>query len=115
MRFFHFSPCRNFFSIKSRGLRVNTGKTGFCVTRKCIARYRVQFGMQPIFLTSSPLSIVRTQLGDTWKKYDLYRVDIAPSLLERNRWCSPEFEYICREDIPPEALSLVLPARVLFR
>lgn len=103
--------------IFTEGLRINTGKTGFC-PRTAHRRYKRAFGMQPIFLTNR-VNLIRTMLTPDWiikNKAVLLEVDVelikdvnynAGGFIlidDDNNYIPTEYRYL--EDIQPKNIRL---------
>ena len=65
MELYHITKGKYLTSILSEGLKVNSGKIGFC-KKDAHKRYRSNYGMQPLFLTNDVEFIMKTMLTNNW-------------------------------------------------
>jgi hypothetical protein len=67
MELYHITKEKYLTSILIEGLKINSGKTGFC-KKDAHKRYKSYYGMQPIFLTNDIEFISKTMLTNGWVK-----------------------------------------------
>lgn len=67
MTLYHITKEKHLPSILIEGLKVNSGKTGFC-KKEVHKDYKFLYEMQPIFLTNDIEFISKTMLTDEWIK-----------------------------------------------
>jgi|Laugresbdmm110sn_2_1035109.scaffolds.fasta_scaffold115578_1 hypothetical protein len=67
MELYHITKEKYLTSILTEGLKINSGKTGFC-RKDAHKRYKSNYGMQPIFLTNDIEFISKTMLTNGWVK-----------------------------------------------
>jgi hypothetical protein len=65
MELYHITKEKYINSILTEGLKINSGKTGFC-KKDAHQRYKLNYGMQPIFLTNDIEFISKTMLTNGW-------------------------------------------------
>ncbi len=65
MELYHITKEKYLNSILTEGLKINSGKTGFC-KKDAHQRYKRNYGMQPIFLTDDIEFISKTMLTNGW-------------------------------------------------
>lgn len=65
MELYHITKEKHLISILTDGLKINSGKTGFC-GKDAHRRYKSDYGMQPIFLTNDIEFISKTMLTNDW-------------------------------------------------
>ena len=64
---FHITPLKNLSRILEKGLEVNSSNNGF-VPKSAIKNYYKKYGMQPVFLTTNPVDVYKTQLTESYVK-----------------------------------------------
>ena len=86
MRMFHITKGKFVPGIIVHGLRINSGKLGFCSSLSAyLANVKSKYGMQPIFLTDDPTYIVEHMLSPTWTKtHKATLVEVEVDLNEGN-------------------------------
>jgi hypothetical protein len=67
MELYHITKEKYLNSILTEGLKINSGKIGFC-KKDAHQRYKKNYGMQPIFLTNDIEFISKTMLTNGWVK-----------------------------------------------
>lgn len=65
MILYHITKEKYLTSILTEGLKINSGKTGFC-KKEVHKYYKFLYGMQPIFLTNDIEFISKTMLTNDW-------------------------------------------------
>lgn len=65
MELYHITKGKYLTSILMEGLKINSGKIGFC-KKDAHKRYKSKYGMQPLFLTNDVEFIVKTMLTNGW-------------------------------------------------
>jgi len=65
MELYHITKEKHLTSILTNGLKVDSGKTGFC-DKSAHKVYKRHYGMQPIFLTNDIEFCSKTMLTNTW-------------------------------------------------
>jgi len=65
MILYHITKEKYLPSILTDGLKINSGKTGFC-NKSSHSTYKKYYGMQPIFLTNDVDFIIKTMLTSGW-------------------------------------------------
>lgn len=67
MELYHITKEKYLTSILIEGLKINSGKTGFC-KKDAHKIYKSNYGVQPIFLTNDIEFISKTMLTNGWVK-----------------------------------------------
>ena len=84
MELYHVTKEKYLISILTKGLKINSGKTGFC-KKDAHKRYKSKYGMQPIFLTNDIEFISKTMLTNGWvKKHNAVVLKVDVELNEIN-------------------------------
>ena len=130
---FHITSLKNISKILEGGLLVNSNNHGFIGQQRNI--YYPKYGIQPIFMSTKPKDIYDTQLTDHYVKDNkcvVLSVDVNGLKVEDeyeylktnpSPWDSFENvdprilfkrDFICRNDIKPERISIYSCAMDLF-
>ena len=128
---YHITPYKNLNKILKEGLIPDTKNSGICVLKGRMQRRRLveKYGIQPIFLTTSPKLVLDTQAGPGWiKTYNpaLLKIETTNLILEdefdylKEKWSKQytSYEtaikahplgvhYICRHAIPKDSIKQV--------
>lgn len=114
MELYHITKEKYLTSILTEGLKINSGKTGFC-KKDAHKRYRSHYGMQPIFLTNDIEFISKTMLTNDWvKDAVVLKVDVELNEINSSEgWYSDtingiepkEFRYF--SNIEPKQIKVV--------
>ena len=67
MYLYHITKKKYLQKILTEGLKINSGKTGFC-TKDVHSWYKIKYGIQPIFLTNDFEFITKNMLTYDWIK-----------------------------------------------
>jgi hypothetical protein len=109
MKLYHITKERHLSEILTRGLRINSEKSGF-VPKRAHLNYNRIWGMQPIFLTDDPERITKTMLTKDWiDRHNpvVLQIELLPEErkpLERCDKVSNEFRYF--DNICPSKISV---------
>ena len=84
MNLYHITKEKYLKSILTEGLKINSGKIGFC-KKSAHKRYKKSYNMQPLFLTNDMEFISKTMLTNSWiEKNKAVVLKINVDLNEKN-------------------------------
>ena len=116
MELYHITKEKYLTTILMEGLKINSGKTGFC-RKDAHKRYKSIYGMQPIFLTNDVEFISKTMLTNGWVRKNnaiVLKVDVVLNEINSSKgWYSDtingiepkEFRYFL--NIEPSKIQVV--------
>lgn len=114
MELYHITKEKYLTSILTEGLKINSGKTGFC-KKDAHEIYKSHYGIQPIFLTNDIEFISKTMLTNDWvKDAVVLKVDVELNEINSSEgWYSDtingiepkEFRYF--SNIEPKQIKVV--------
>lgn len=90
MELYHITKGKYLTSILTEGLKINSGKTGFC-KKNVHKEYKQLYNMQPIFLTNSVEFISKKMLTNGW--VDRYKPIVLKVEVEINDENSNFYQY----------------------
>ena len=109
MKLFHITKRKYLQSILKNGLRINSGKTGFCGMRG-IVMSKKKYNMQPLFLTDNIDSISELMLSTEWiDENDAIVIEINDENINTTNLTKGNYdnEFIYYNDIPACKINLI--------
>ena len=108
MELYHITKEKYLNLILTEGLKINSGKTGFCKKEEH-QRYKSKYGMQPIFLTNDVEFISKTMLTNGWvieNKAIVLKVNIEGWHKDNLNGIEPK-EFLYFSSIDPKYIEVV--------